>query len=293
MFTGIYFMKGLKTVRNYAKTLYNSILNGKTDPDSLCTADKKLLFGHLCELIEQGESVNGELIEKCAASVEAPDLCPPRELVERIYKKAELYKETPRIYSSTLLRRLIVAAMAVLVFVVFSFGTASAFGIDVVEQVKNIFEKEDPASYIRFEKANGGVKRYTDLNALFEKELPDDYLLPTVFPEGVEPTRVTKGASDSGTLFTILLASDSGEPWYITAKSESESYLPLGYKYTANNSGIALDFVYTVSRNNGSITHYNVYTVRNGVLYTFSLHTGEWDEVKLILDSLRPSARSD
>lgn len=269
-------------------TLYNSILRGERAADSLCEEEKRLVFAYLCRELEQGNEVDRGILEQCASAVDVSHISDADSIIESTYKRLAVSEPRDRCFVPRhILRRLFAAAIAVFTFVVFTFVTASAFGIDVVEQIKTIFEDESTAQQtkkIRFEASDGRTAFYKDLEELFEARLPG-YLYPTRFPEGVEPTLVTENKDESGILFTLKMKYDIGESWIMTAKPENESYLPMGYKYKNENDADGIEFVYTLSRNSGGITQYNVYAVHNGVLYTFYLHTGNWDDAKIILDS--------
>lgn len=299
---GINKVKGLKRMKNTAE-LYKSILLGKTALDDLGKDDTASLFNYLCEETECGVNVDRDLFLKLEAKTEAPGVAPADEIISKTYRRLSGggSKKHVRGFSRKMIRRWLVAAVAVFTFALFSIGTASALGFDVVERVKVIFTEQTPdeknvsqSEKITMERLEpqrtvNTKKLYTDIEKLFSAEFPE-YIYPAEFPDGISPYYVTdcrKVEDDSHLFITELKSENGGESWRFFAKPAEESYMPMGYEYTAELEGGTLDFVYTVSRNNGTVSKYSVYTVYEGVQYTFYLYTSEWEEVKLMLDSVK------
>ncbi len=276
---------------NAVTLLYNSILSGEREPSSLSDSEKDALFSYLCGELEKGQSVDNEILHICALTSSTP-LPPAREtVIEKTYQKiASLYGMKRRIRGKRIVRRALAAAVAVCSFIVFTLVTASAFGLDFVEHIKTLFHEEESVTeqihYVFFESPDKPMKKYESVDALFSSEMRD-YYYPSHLPEGTTPFSVTE-ERDGKTFFTYRLKDDLNKSWIITALPAEDAYLPMGYKYeTMTADRQCLAFVYTLSRNNGGITQYTVYTVLDGVMYKLILPTGDWDAVKSILDSFK------
>ena len=271
-------MKGLKNVK--ADILYNSILQGDISLQNITAEEKHLLFDYLCGLIEEGVSVDEGVLEECGkdflVSADAD------KIIEKTYKKLTFSKINGR----SLLRRLLVAAITAVMAAVMCFGTASAFGIDIVEELHVIITSEHTVVYEEYDPNKNSVKaqRYV-YSRLFEKEL-SGYVYPAALPDGVLPKKVIKRPHHDGRVYTLLLENSVGEYWQIFASPAKDSYMPMGYKFTADYGTVTLDYVYTVMRSSDGITGYKLYTVYNDTQYTFYLYTDDWKQVKVILENL-------
>lgn len=265
-----------------AQRLYNSILKGETRTEELNGEECSLLFGYLCVLTEQGKTVDETLFEQCASLLPAPAAAPPEKIIKNTYKKLVFR----RINSKGILRRILVAAITAAMAVAMCFGTASAFGIDIVEEFHVIITSEHTVVYEEYNPENGktSTQRYV-YSRLFEKEL-SGYVYPSALPEGVSPEKVMNRPEMDGRTYTLLLQPSEGEYWQIFASPADQSYLPMGYKFSASYGTVTLDYVYTVMRSSDGITGYKLYTVYNGTQYTFYLYTDDWQQVKVILENL-------
>ncbi len=265
-----------------AERLYNSILQGETRNQDLNAEERSLLFGYLCALIEKGVSVDETVLEVCAAEIPAPVTAPAETIIQNTYKKLTIR----HINGKSVLRRLLVAAITAIMAVAVCFGTASAFGIDIVEEFHTIITSEHTVVYEEYDPENGktSTQRYV-YSRLFEKEL-SGYVYPSVLPDGISPEKVTSRTERDGRIYTLFLQPSKGDYWQIFASPAAESYLPMGYKFSADYGTAVLDFVYTVSRDSDGITGYKLYTVYNETQYTFYLYTDDWSQVKVILENL-------
>lgn len=271
-----------------AKALYNSIINGDISVESLTDGEKDLIFGLLCEKLEKGEAINRDIFEFCGANTSVPKKLTADRIINRTYDRINESAKHTNI-PCAVFKRLLIAALAVLTFVVSSFITASALKVDIVESVKTIISGEKQ-QFIVYEDRNRldlngkySITNYETADELFKTELPEA-LYPAYLPENARIYKVTYMCEEYEDLFQIHIKTD-GEDWVIIAKEEEKGYIPMGYKYTATDGEKSLDFVYTVSRKDSEITKYNVYTVYNGIHYTFYLNTGDWEEVKTLLNS--------
>lgn len=270
--------------------IYNSIINGETALETLESSEIALLFGYLCECLENGDEVNRELLDACAEMLDVPQEPEPDTIISNTYKRLNFKAGRSKLYSRSVVRRLLIASLAVLTFIISTFITASALGVDIVESVKMILT-DKKGSYIIYENhsnlyisGNPEIKLYSNMSELFEAEL-SEYIYPTHFPSGAQPHSVKLMHESADDIFQIQIRTD-GENWVILASDAENSYLPSGYKYTAESGEEKLEFVYTMSRKGTEVTKYDVYTVYNGVQYTFHLHTGKWEDVEAVIKSI-------
>lgn len=262
--------------------LYNSIKNGETCTDDLKYEEASLLFDHLCSLLEQGENVDENILSACESKMPFPDISDAEEIMEKTYKRFSF----KRISGRGILRRALTAALTAVLAAALCFGTAYAFGVDIVGEIHTMLSADYPVVYEKYDTAKQTTvsKKYS-LSYVFEKEF-SEYIYPSYFPEGVVPAKVTENPKVDGRIYTVFLAPSSGENWQIFARPADESYLPMGYKFSASYGETVLDFVYTVSHGTEGITGYKLYTVHEGVQYSFYLYTSDWGEVKTILNNL-------
>lgn len=262
--------------------IYQNIKNGSVVAKELQHSEISALFSYLCSLIEQGGEVEEDLIDFCASAVDIIDVSPAEKVMENVYKKS-IFKTSKRRFP---LKRVAVACIAVFVSAGLFVGTASAFGLNIVEELHCVITDD---YVVKFEERNGLLDATVTNNytykRLFEKRLAG-LMYPRAFPAEVTPTRVVSDKKQDGRLYTLFLESSSGENWQIFAKPASESYLPMGYKFSVDYGNAVLDFVYTVSRSGEGITGYKLYTVHDGVLYTFHIKDPDWTNVKIILENL-------
>lgn len=265
-----------------AERLYNSILQGKTRIQDLNGEERSSLFGYLCTILEQGSEVDRELLNACASEIPAPVTANAEKIIRSTYKKLGF----SRVNGRGILRRLLVAAITAVMAVVMCFGTASAFGIDIVEEFHIIITSEHTVTYEEYNPENGktDTQRYV-YSRLFQKEL-SGYMYPAVLPDTVSPARVTRRPERDGRVYTLFLEPSEGEHWQIFASPADQSYLPMGYKFSADYGDVTLDYVCTVMRSSEGITGYKLYTVYKDIQYTFYLYTDDWQQVKVILENL-------
>ncbi len=262
--------------------IYQNIKNGSVAAEELQYSEISLLFSYLCSLIEQGGEVEERLIDFCASAVDTIDVPPAEKVMEKVYKKS-IFKKTKRRFP---LKRIAVACIAVFVSVGLFVGTASAFGLNIVEELHCVITDD---YVVKFEERNELLDTTVTNNytyeRLFEKRLAG-VMYPRAFPPKVTPTRVVSDKEKDGRLYTLFLEPSEGENWQIFATPASESYLPMGYKFSVDYGNAVLDFVYTVSRSGKGITGYKLYTVYNEVQYTFVIKDPDWINVKIILENL-------
>lgn len=272
--------------------IYNRILNAETTASLLNSDETALLFGYLCHRIEQGMEVDGDLLNCCADRLNSPEICDCESIISKTYERL-CGEKKHKIFMRNILRRCIVAAAAICTFAVSSLITSSALGVDnVVHQINTIWE-ENNKYVIQFEdldnlKDNATLKKrtYKSIDRLFSNEL-EEYIYPSDLPDDIVPVSVTD-YGEGNTLFALRLKKEGcDELWQITAKKGDNTYMPMGYQYTANCGNTQLDFVYTLSRNGKEITEYTLYTLYDGTLYTFRLYTSDWEEATAIINSLK------
>ncbi len=264
------------------KQLYNSIKNSEISIRTLDSEQLSLLFEHLCNLLEQGESVDENILSDCESLLSLPDIPSAEEVMENTYKR--FYR--PKISGRGILRRALASAITAILAAALCFGTVYAFGVDIVGEIQTMLNADYTVVYENHnsEKPSALKKKYS-MKYLFEKEF-SGYIYPSYYPEGAVPVKVISNPSADGRIYTILIAPSKGENWQVFARPAEESYLPMGYKFQASYGAVTLDFVYTVSHGSEGITGYKLYTVYDGIQYSFYLYTSEWDEVKTILNNL-------
>ncbi len=262
--------------------LYNSIKNGETCIDTLSSNDISVLFNHLCACLEQGEPVDDNILSACESKISLPDIKDAEDIMSRAYKRTI----PRRIRGKGILRRVLTATLTAVLAAALCLGTAYAFGVDIVGEIHTMLSADYPVVYEKYDSnKHTMVSEKYSLSHVFEKEF-SDYIYPSYFPEGVVPVKVTENSKADGRIYTVFLAPSSGESWQIFACPADESYLPMGYKFSASYGENVLDFVYTVSHSTEGITGYKLYTIHNDVQYSFYLYTSDWDEVKTILNNL-------
>ena len=262
--------------------IYQNIKNGCVLAEELQYSEKTALFSYLCSVIEQGGEVEESLIDLCACAVDTANVPPAEKVMEKVYKKS-IFKKVKHRFP---LKRVAVACAAVFVSIGLFVGTASAFGLNIVEELHCVITDD---YVVKFEERNGLLDATVTNNytyeRLFEKRLAG-LMYPRAFPPKVTPTRVVSDKEQDGRLYTLFLEPSEGENWQIFAKPASESYLPMGYKFSVDYGNAVLDYVYTVSRSSDGITGYKLYTVYDGVMYTFDIKDPDWTNVKIILENL-------
>lgn len=265
-----------------AAELYNSIIQGDICTDDLSSQQISALFEYMCRLIEQGETVDENLFSACEQKLSMPEVSSSEEIMSRTYKRVF----SRGISGKAILRRALTAVFAAATAAALCFGTAYAFGVDIVGEIHTILSADYPVVYEKYDTAKQTTvsKKYS-LSYVFEKEF-SEYIYPSYFPEGVVPAKVTENPKADGRIYTVFLAPSSGENWQIFARPADESYLPMGYKFSASYGETVLDFVYTVSHGTDGVTGYKLYTVHEDVQYSFYLYTSDWGEVKTILNNL-------
>ena len=260
--------------------IYQNIKNGSVSAEDLHSSEMSALFSYLCTLIEQGREVDEKLL--CLCGDTASELPPAEKLMEKVYKKS-IFK-APR--KAGVFKRIAVACAAAFVSVGLFVGTASAFGLNIVEELRCVVTDDH---VVKFEEYNAFLHKTVtsnySYNRLFEKKL-EGLMYPQAFPEDAVPVKVKQNTQSDGRLYTLYLEPSSGENWQIYAKPESESYLPMGYKFKVDYGNAVLEYVYTVSRSSDGITGYKLYTVYDGVMYTFDIKDPDWTNVKIILENL-------
>ncbi len=262
--------------------IYQNIKNGSVLLEELKENEISALFSYLCSLIEQGAEAETDIMDFCASREDISDLPSAEAVMEKVYEK-RIFKKAHRLAS---LKRLAVACVAVCVCAVLFVGTASAFGVNIVEELYCVITDDYVVKFEeRNELLNSAVTNNYTYERIFEKRLAG-LIYPGAFPPDVTPTRVVSDKEKDGRLYTLFLQPSEGENWQIFAKPESESYLPMGYKFSVDYGSAVLDFVYTVSRSGEGITGYKLYTVHNGVQYTFVIKDKDWKNVKIILENL-------
>ncbi len=260
--------------------IYQSIKNGSVLAEDLQENEVSALFSYLCTLIEQGREVDEDLLRLCGET--ASELPPAEELMEKVYKKS-IFKALPK---ASVFKRIAVACAAVFVSIGLFVGTASAFGVNIVEELHCVITDDHVVKFEEYNSLLGKtVTSNYSYNRLFEKRL-EGLIYPQAFPEDAVPVKVKQNTRSDGRLYTLYLEPSSGEYWQIFAKPESESYLPMGYKFKADYGNAVLEYVYTVSRSSEGITGYKLYTVYDGVQYTFIINSPDWSDVKIILENI-------
>ena len=262
--------------------IYQNIKNGCELAEELQYSEKTALFSYLCSVIEQGGEVEESLIDLCACAVDTANVPPAEKVMEKVYKKS-IFKKVKHRFP---LKRVAVACAAVFVSIGLFVGTASAFGLNIVEELRCVVTDDH---VVKFEEYNAFLHKTVtsnySYNRLFEKRL-EGLMYPQAFPEDAVPVKVKQNTQSDGRLYTLYLEPSSGENWQIYAKPESESYLPMGYKFKVDYGNAVLEYVYTVSRSSDGITGYKLYTVYDGVMYTFDIKDPDWTNVKIILENL-------
>lgn len=283
-------LRQMKSIYKNGELIYNSVIRGEISAEELNSEEASLLFGYLCEQLEQGKASDMKLISECAEKLEINEKSNADEIISRTYKRIGGIKK--RIYRN-FLRRMLIAAAAVVTFIVFSFMTASALGVDIVEQVKTIFVPQPYTPSIIFDDydnadswGNPKTEIYTDLSKLFNRRL-SEYLYPTQFGDGIAAISVTDPKEGEKKLFTLTVTDKNGVFCQMNAANAEDSYLPMGYKYSTVIENEELVFTYTVSRSGSSITDYSLYTVYEGIQYTFYIHTGDWTQAESIIKSIK------
>lgn len=257
--------------------------------NKITSEEAKLLFNRLCEETEKGREDSKALLDECEKAIEMPDVPDADIVIKRAYVRLEKLNAPPKkVRPRKLLRHCFIAAAAMLTFVLTSFFTASALESNIIESVKIVWEDAAKSNgSVKFIDYNGHdveVEKYNNLSKLFK----------SVFEGCIYPDGLTANAMDirvirregSERIFVLEFYDAKGKKWRIIGEPSEEIALPAGYAYSADCKCGELDFVYTVSRNGSKITRYTVHTIHNGVKYTFYCETGNWEQVKLILDSM-------
>lgn len=261
--------------------LYRLLLQKEIKFPSLSGDDISALYCYLCGEIEQGKSVDERLMHACASAIKKPK-GGYRSVTGAVYSRLGIRRNGfPR---RRIIQRVLIAALAVMTFLLCSFFTALALDVDIIESVKTVITPKREAE-IRFEDHRVGkkvpeTKTYGDLDSLFAKEL-SDYYFPAFISDDVKPCKVTVPAYGD-VIYMISFKSVRGEDWTVTAKDAESAALPMGFEYTEGER----NFVYTLSRRGNEIIKHDVYTVIDGVQYCFSLRTGNWDEVTNVIGSM-------
>ena len=265
--------------------LYRLLLKKKIKLSALSDDEIFTLFSYMCGEIEQGKSVDKGLMHACAGAIKKPKGgC--AVVTAAVYSRLGIRRSVcPR---RRILQRVLIAALAVLTFLLCSFFTALALDVDIIESVKTVITPKRELQ-IRFEDHRAGAnlpeaKSYGDLDTLFGREL-SGYYYPAFTSESVKPYKVTVPAYGD-VIYTISFKSANGEDWTVTAKDAEDKAMPMGFEYTDGGC----KFVYTLSRKGNEIIKHDVYTTIDGVLYCFSLRTGNWDEVTGVIGSMTKAA---
>ncbi len=272
------------------KALYNRLTMGEIDFDSLNEDDIRSVFEYLCEETEKGTNLDFKIFEKCCSFGEKYNIADAEDIIQNVYKKFES-RTIQKCNKKCLLRRIFIAAAAVMTFVVTSFITASAFESDVLESVKIVWQdtvnKENKCT-IEFtdhnQKKQKAVK-YNNITEAFENELPE-YLFPNILPSDIRWVTLTNFINGGEKHFKAEFKTRQGDIFQFIAEDSLDGKLPMGYSYTVSKNEKELDFVYTVSRKGNEITKYSFYTIYNGKKYTFYFETGDWEYVRTVLYSI-------
>ncbi len=270
--------------KNNGLMLYNSIKNNQTDPHGLKKEEAELLLDYLCSQAEGGNPLDFEIACACAEII-CKDTPSAEEIINRTYGRIGVTRKKA-VFRRLPLRRLAAAAAAVALFVASGFATALALDVNLPESVKIIMcEKKQQIvfeDYTQRDDHGTPQKKRTDsISVVFDYYL-NEYIYPRYLPDGIIPYRVTKFPQGSKQIFNVKFKSQT-QDWVFSAADAKESYLPMGYEYSNGD----LNFVYTVSRRGNEIIKFDVYTVYNGVQYSFRMHTDSKDTVFSVLDSLK------
>ena len=270
--------------------LYKELAERRLAPEALTEHERRAIFTYLCNELENGNTVDENVLKLCAPlSINVDSSA--EQVIESTYRRlTSLCASKKRVRRLAIIKRTLVASIAVCSFIVFTLITASAFGLGLTDHIKTLFYEEESVSAkkqcVYFESTGKPMKKYDSVDTLFATELKGLYY-PSYIPNGVTPYLVTKSQSGDA-LFTYKLKSEDGKDWIVSARPAENAYLPMGYKYnTVLSDGTALTFVYSLSRNNGGVTQYTVYSIIENVLYTQTIPIGDWETAKAFIDSFK------
>lgn len=273
-------MKGLNTMN--AASLYEALKNGNITVENIGQEEISELFEYMCMRIERGDDMDQNVFNSCEQRITLPVAAEPEKIMNAVYRRLYCH----RISAKAVIRRILIASFAAAIAIAACFGTAYAFGVDVVGGIHTILSDDHTVVYETYNSAYSTAKKTKySLEYAFNKYL-GDYIRPSCFPETAPPVRLVNNGNRDGRIYTLFMETAEGEAWQIFATPADESYLPMGYKFSADYGNAVLDFVCTVSRDSEGVTGYKLYTVYGDVQYTFYLYTSDWAEVKIILENL-------
>lgn len=262
--------------------IYNSIKNGSVSVESLDTRQNEILFAYLCTLIENGEITDESILSCCEKKVSCSVNENPNKIIKKVYSL--LYGKRHAMQKA--IKHIVAASLSAAAMAALCFGTAYAFDVDVVGSIHTIISADYTVIYEKHDQNRGqSISKKYSASYVFEKQFPE-YIRPSYYPEGVKPTKIVKNKETENRIYTLFLNDDEGEYGQIFASSAEQSYLPMGYKFTAEYENANLDFIYTVSHGSGGVTGYKLYTVYRDIQYTFYFDTDNWSQIKIILENL-------
>lgn len=286
-------MKELTVMKNElpdGRTIYNSIISGNSIPSALNDAEISALFDYLCGELEEGRDADSELLKLCAERYENEKIGDETKIIRNTYRRLGI--KHPVYSRKNFFRRTMIAVIAACVFAISCFITAFSLNIDLTEKIEGLFAHVDKDTGITFTDYRNpvdgkyAVTKYHGINRLFTTKFKD-YLYPSQLPEGTKAKKASDYGEKGKTLISLQIDNENEDVFCnMTAKDASQTYLPMGYKYSAFCDGQSLEFVYTVSRRNADIVKYTLYTVYEGIQYTFHIHTGDWSEVTKIISGI-------
>ena len=180
--------------------------------DELNTSALQKLMDYEIDLLAVDEG-DVELVCKCSDLLSELDPCPiTTEHIMNIVRRNEeeyltivddtSYDDVPK--RRFIFKRIAVVAAAILLIMTTAVGVASAFGVNIIEEINKIIRQEDGArtDIDGFTFYNGvEAKYYSSIEEIIE-EKNWDIMYPTMFPENIkiDKIRLDKGSRDNDTI---------------------------------------------------------------------------------------------
>lgn len=276
------------TLDNFTGQEIKEMINAqKITIDELNTSALRKLMDYEIDLLAVDEG-DMDLVCQCSDMLTKLDPCPiTTETFMNIIKRNE--EEYITIIDDTpcedvpkrrfVFKRIAVVAAAILLIMTTAVGVASAFGVNIIEEINKIIRQDEGArtDIGVFTFHNGGESKYYSSIEEVIEEKNWDIMYPTKFPTNIYIAKVMLDTSVNGNDKIRILTNDDN----VIIRIEFDSY-----------NEDAMDEQYIIHESNG-ITYY-IYE-RNNIHYAFcfrkydyySIQANNYDDLILIIDNFK------